>query len=232
MVTTSLRPQAAAYHLVRGFPWYTPFEPTSSTDYACLENFAVFCVSMFQYVIMAVAYSQGAPYRASILTNRWFSASLVLMVAMCTYITVWPAGWVQSLLELAMPPSDFRGLVVALAAANMVVCLFFEKVVVQWLVQHKLRYCCHDVSKSRRRYLAVGRDLRDAEGSWPRLEDSRGAATLLAPLALPTARVATVLRARPSAPAPSTPAVVPAAPAVPTISQAVSEKDRLEMTRL
>lgn len=173
LMATNIAFQATAYHLVSYFPWYTPFSPTSSVDYACLENFAVFCVSMFQYIAMAVAYSQGAPYRASILTNRWFTASLLLMVAVCAYITVWPAGWVQAALQLEMPPVDFRVLVVALGAANMAACLFFEKAVVQWLVEHKLRYCCHDTSKSRRKFLAVSKDLTDEEPTWPPLDDRR-----------------------------------------------------------
>ncbi|KAK3916023.1 putative cation-transporting ATPase 13A3 [Frankliniella fusca] len=252
--------QAAAYHLVSMFSWYKPFEPQDTSDYACLENFAVFCVSMFQYIGMAVAYSQGAPYRASILTNRWFSASLALMVAVCVYITLWPAAWVQSALQLVMPPFDFRELLLALAAANLAACLFFEKVVVQWLVQDKLRYCFHDVAKSRRKYLAVGRDLSDAEPCWPPLEDLRvltgaganGGLALVVPSMsvpptpedpVPVTRIATVLKAMgpeagdPLALAAPTRAVSfdpKGGPmtAVPTVSRVVSELERTEVTKL
>ncbi|KAJ1522586.1 hypothetical protein ONE63_001769 [Megalurothrips usitatus] len=228
--------QAAAYHLVSMFPGYIPFTPDSSKDYACLENYAVFGVSMFQYITMAVAYSQGAPYRASILTNRWFTASLALMVAVCVYIAVWPAGWVVAALQLVMPHMDFRVLVVALGASNMAACLFFEKVIVQWLVQDKLRYMCHDVAKSRRKYLAVSRGLEEAGRSWPPLKDKRvptaagpaartGLALVVPPSGLipptpedpfPPSRIASVLKTLPLKSAP-----------LPTISQTVSESTNL-----
>ena len=232
--------QAAAYHLVRMFPWYQPFRPVSSQDYACLENYAVFAVSMFQYIGMAVAYSQGAPYRASMLTNRWFTASLLLMTAVCAYIALWPANWVVAALQLVVPPAtDFRVLCVALGAANLALCLFFEKAIVQWLVQRKLRYCCHDVTKSRRKYLAVDRELCD-DLCWPSLADvlapGAGGALLLTASTLaatsseglhpPRLATATVLKTL-------SPAVSPAGPAqqgVPTVSHLVS--DGHEVTKL
>ncbi|XP_034233916.1 probable cation-transporting ATPase 13A3 [Thrips palmi] len=253
--------QAAGYHLVSQFPWYTPFKPTSSTDYTSMENFGVFCVSMFQYIAMAVVYSQGAPYRASILTNRWFTASLLLMVAVCAYITLYPAGWILTALELMLPPMDFRVMVLALAAANAAVCLFFERAVIQWFVEHKLRYCCHDASKSRQKFLVVGKDLVDEEPSWPPLDDRR-VPTAAAPvpahanngMTLLVARAANLVPATPEDPVPprllaSVPQrphgaakttaangrlAVPAPSAVPTISQAVSDLDRerAEVTKL
>lgn len=237
--------QAAAYHLTSMFSWYEPFVPEDTKDYACLENFSVFSVSMFQYIVMAVAYSQGAPYRASILTNRWFSAMLALMVAVCVYITMWPAGWVQSALQLVMPPSDFRELLLALAAANLVACLFFEKVVVQWLVQDKLRYCCHDVSKSRRKFLAVDGALSDTEHCWPPLEDLRvltgagatgGVALVVPPVSVPPTPEDPVPVARTMLKATVLKAMGPSAGgdplALPSISMVVSERERSEMTKL
>lgn len=231
--------QAAAYHLVRMSSWYQPFRPANSQDYACLENYAVFAVSMFQYIGMAVAYSQGAPYRASMLTNRWFTASLLLMAAVCAYITLWPATWVVAALQLVVPPAmDFRVLCVALGAANLALCLFFEKAIVQWLVQRKLRYCCHDVTKSRRKYLAVDRELCD-DLCWPPLAD----VVALAPgaggaLLLTVSALAAASPEDPADPHPPRRATVrktlsalsPAQQGMPTVSQLVS--DGHEVTKL
>ena len=37
---------------------------------ASLENFAIFAVSQFQYIILVIVFSKGAPYRESIFKNR------------------------------------------------------------------------------------------------------------------------------------------------------------------
>ena len=46
---------------------------TSDNDYGqvveCYENTAVFLVSMFQYLIVAIAMSKGYPHRAPITSN-------------------------------------------------------------------------------------------------------------------------------------------------------------------
>jgi cation-transporting ATPase 13A3/4/5 len=48
---------------------FTPFVPNEDDDYMCYENTAVFFVSAYQYVILAVTFSKGAPYRKSMLSN-------------------------------------------------------------------------------------------------------------------------------------------------------------------
>ena len=37
---------------------------------ASLENFAIFSVSQFQYIILVIVFSKGAPYREPIFRNR------------------------------------------------------------------------------------------------------------------------------------------------------------------
>ncbi|CAG2054721.1 unnamed protein product [Timema podura] len=50
------------FHLVQLYPWYHPFKYDSLTSYACYENYAVFCVSLFQYITLAVVFSEVASY--------------------------------------------------------------------------------------------------------------------------------------------------------------------------
>ena len=45
---------------------------------ACWENYAIFSVSAFQYIILAYAFSKSKPYRQMIFTNYQLIASMVL----------------------------------------------------------------------------------------------------------------------------------------------------------
>lgn len=42
---------------------------SNTAEYKNYENAAVFIVSTYQYIILAIAFSKGAPYRKSFLTN-------------------------------------------------------------------------------------------------------------------------------------------------------------------
>ena len=48
---------------------FVPFKDNEDDDYECHENAAVFLVSAYQYIILSVTFSKGAPFRKSIFTN-------------------------------------------------------------------------------------------------------------------------------------------------------------------
>ena len=53
---------------------FVPYEDVEGEDYEagydCYENSAVFIISMYQYIILAVVFAKGKPYRKSMFTNR------------------------------------------------------------------------------------------------------------------------------------------------------------------
>ena len=144
--------QVIAFYGVQQFPWFTPFQMKYALDYACYENYSVFCTSIFQYVTMAVIFSRGKPFRKTIYTNKTFSFSIVLMIAVGIYITMYPAGWVVDILKLVMPPDyEWRGLILLLAGINFFVCLFIESFVVEFLLEKKLKKKFYRPERSKRR---------------------------------------------------------------------------------
>ncbi|CAP24367.1 Protein CBG03474 [Caenorhabditis briggsae] len=53
--------------------WFTPYQPPVDDeveDKRSMQGTALFCVSMFQYIILAIVYSKGKPYRGSLLSNK------------------------------------------------------------------------------------------------------------------------------------------------------------------
>ncbi|CAN7985648.1 unnamed protein product [Ixodes hexagonus] len=59
-----------------GQPWYRPHVAFDSSnrdeeELQCHDNYAVFAVSAFQYITLAVIFSRGRPYRKSILSNLY-----------------------------------------------------------------------------------------------------------------------------------------------------------------
>lgn len=100
--------QIAAFVWVKQFPWYSGYKKLPNS-YACYENYAVYCVSLFQYIASAVAFSQGKPYRKEIYTNVALMVSVVLMTLICAYKTIYPAEWILKYFEYIQPPSfDFK----------------------------------------------------------------------------------------------------------------------------
>lgn len=120
------------------FPWYVrhTFEGEEANE--CWENYAVFTISMFQYIILAIVFSHGYPYRKSVFTNKHLMISMLIMTAISIYITVAPAEWLAKFLELRMPKdSTLSYIVLILAAVHLLVALFFERVIIEYLMERK-----------------------------------------------------------------------------------------------
>lgn len=129
--------QALSFYVIKTYDWFVPFvfDPSNTVSYSCYENYAVFCVSMFQYITMAIVFSKGRPYRRTIFTNDYLTISLLVMVLVCVYITVYPANWIVEGLELQIPPYfNGRYQILILGLLNFIVCLFVEDFIVDFVL--------------------------------------------------------------------------------------------------
>ncbi|XP_038219122.1 probable cation-transporting ATPase 13A3 isoform X1 [Zerene cesonia] len=130
--------QYLSYLAITYFPWYVRHTFEGEEANKCWENYAIYTISMFQYIILAIVFSHGAPYRRSVVTNKQLMISILVMLAICIYITVSPAQWLADFLELQMPKDTLMAyIVLALACLNFVFALFFERVIVQYLMEVK-----------------------------------------------------------------------------------------------
>lgn len=158
------------YHL-QAQDWFVPFNYTDEAmfNHGCVENYTIFTISCFQYVILAFVFSKGAPYRKSILTNYGFLAAIILNVAFSIWMTVQPPSQLASVFELVLPPDNtFRTYIVAYGALNFILSLLIEVFVIDKLFVRRLRYRFHNIEKSRRKFLSIENYLRQ-QPAWPPL---------------------------------------------------------------
>ncbi|XP_020286943.1 probable cation-transporting ATPase 13A3 isoform X2 [Pseudomyrmex gracilis] len=162
--------QSTSFWHLQQMSWYVRFnasETEDKDDVACLENYTIFIVSAMQYIILAVAFSKGPPYRMSLFTNYGLLTAFVFLSLFSIYLAVCPFAWLANWFELVLPDDmGFRFILVGYGVLNFIVALLVEHLFVEYLVFGKLRYRWHDVDKSRRKFLAIDRDMaRDLK--WP-----------------------------------------------------------------
>lgn len=158
--------QVLSFYLIHKFAWFKPFDYTHPKEYRCYENYAVYSVSQFQYIILAFIFSYGKPYRGPIYKNKVFFSSLLTMTVVCLYITLFPADWVKELLQLQYPPMiEFPIIVIMLAIVDCLLCLAIEYFIVDYLLTKKLKLGSYE-SNNEHVYHIVEAEL-DSSPGWP-----------------------------------------------------------------
>ncbi|XP_049881693.1 polyamine-transporting ATPase 13A3-like isoform X2 [Pectinophora gossypiella] len=158
--------QFLSYYALTFYPWYERHLYEGDEANECWENYAIFAVSMFQYVIQAIVFSHGAPYRKSVITNKQLMISMLIMIGICIYIVLSPAEWLARFLELRMPLDISMGyIVLALASFNFVLALFFERVIIQYMMERKeiIPRCLKEKKVRKTPYLTIKRQLTDMD---------------------------------------------------------------------
>lgn len=179
--------QVVAFEHLKSQDWYVLFDANAKENKdsdGCLENYVIFTVSSFQYIILAIVFSKGKPYRASIFTNWGLITTAVVLTAFSTYLTLCPCEFLQKQFELVLPPDfTFRLYLLVYAALNFAISLFIDEILIDRFVFKKLRFKFHNVDTSKRKYLAIERDL-NRDTKWPVLSSEfRSAAS---PLTMPS----------------------------------------------
>lgn len=180
--------QVASFYHIQTEDWFIPYHqlhekfdgfngslPANESNLSGMgelsgyENYAVFTISALQYIILAVVFSKGKPYRESFFQNYGLLVSIIILTVFTIYLIVEPATWLRSLFELVTPPTyDFRGIVIAYGLLNFVASYFIEYFIIDFIVFKKLRYKFHDINKSKKKYLAIENKLKN-DFAWPEI---------------------------------------------------------------
>uniref|UniRef100_A0A1I8A945 Cation-transporting ATPase n=2 Tax=Steinernema glaseri TaxID=37863 RepID=A0A1I8A945_9BILA len=119
-------------------PWFIPYAMPLSDDEEdrrSMQGTAIFCVSTFQYITLAIIYSKGFPYRKPIFNNMPMCASLVAVTAVSVWVTVYPAQFIIDWLEFdPIPYFADRLFLFVIALLSGIVSYLYETFVIDHLI--------------------------------------------------------------------------------------------------
>ncbi|KAF8565081.1 hypothetical protein P879_06775, partial [Paragonimus westermani] len=123
--------QVVCFIWVRVQPWYIPlYDISYAYELKNYESTVVFIVSVYQYIILAIVFSKGAPYRRSIFTNYFFICNLIGCTGVTLYVTTYPADPILNLLAMVRIPSiRFILILHGVVLANFLACYILELIV-------------------------------------------------------------------------------------------------------
>ncbi|RXG68241.1 putative cation-transporting ATPase 13A4 [Armadillidium vulgare] len=129
--------QTFSFFYVKQQSWYTQVNFTIAEEvFSNYENYAIFSISQFQYIILAVVFSKGPPYRKPMHKNYLFTSSVVVITILSLFLTIAPTKGVIDLFELVMPPAGnnqaiwFRWQMIIFAMVNITTSIIIEYFVI------------------------------------------------------------------------------------------------------
>nr|XP_033814062.1 probable cation-transporting ATPase 13A3 isoform X2 [Geotrypetes seraphini] len=181
--------QTIAFLWVKEQPWYETWTPDSD---ACnlssssltnsshdmnnthidehniqnYENTTLFFISCFQYLIVAVVFSKGKPFRQPCYKNFFFVISVIALYTLILSIMLHPVASIDSFLELVCVPYEWRIRMLILIIVNSVVSLLVEETVDRW--GGSLLSCLFTCTKKtpKARYMHLAQELL-FDPEWP-----------------------------------------------------------------
>ncbi|XP_072334440.1 polyamine-transporting ATPase 13A2 isoform X3 [Scyliorhinus torazame] len=151
--------------------WFVPGNVSSSNNgLPNYENTALFCVSGFQYLILATVLSKGQPFRKPLYSNVLFLVALILLCTLMVFLTFCPLQFIRQILQLMrITDLKFQFLLLGFAALHFVTSLLFEIAIDSGLLNQCVRPFCKK-KQSKKLYKRLENELcRDF--TWPPLND-------------------------------------------------------------
>ncbi|XP_069775027.1 polyamine-transporting ATPase 13A2 isoform X4 [Narcine bancroftii] len=163
--------QVLAYSVTTTQSWFVPASISStSSKLPNYENTALFCVSGFQYLILATVLSKGQPFRKPLYSNVLFLVALVLLYTMMIFLTIYPLQFVRKILQLMfIDDMKFKLLLLVFAALQFFISFLFELAIDNGFLNACKRPLCKKKS-SKKLYKRLEKELC-YNLAWPRLNE-------------------------------------------------------------
>ncbi|XP_027704557.1 probable cation-transporting ATPase 13A3 isoform X1 [Vombatus ursinus] len=90
------------------------------------ENTTVFFISCFQYLIVAIAFSKGKPFRQPCYKNGFFVVSVIILYIFIFFIMLHPVAYIDQVLEIVCVPYQWRVTMLIIILVNALVSVLAE----------------------------------------------------------------------------------------------------------
>ncbi|XP_022160995.1 probable cation-transporting ATPase 13A3 isoform X2 [Myzus persicae] len=170
----SIAIQLISFIAIRYNDWFVPFQYKEDGSLESFENYAVFSVSALQYIILALVFNKGPPYRQGLQSNWCLSIISVVIVAFTIYLFISPFEILRSKFELKLPPdnSSFFYVVLALGLINLALAVFHEKILCDRMLVKFLSSRSHKSKSWTTSYAGIEHELQKMP-DWPPLSNDR-----------------------------------------------------------
>uniref|UniRef100_Q95JN5-2 Isoform 2 of Polyamine-transporting ATPase 13A3 n=1 Tax=Macaca fascicularis TaxID=9541 RepID=Q95JN5-2 len=141
--------QSLGFFWVKQQPWYEVWHPKSDACNATgsllwnsshldneteldehniqnYENTTVFFISSFQYLIVAIAFSKGKPFRQPCYKNYFFVFSVIFLYVFILFIMLYPVASVDQVLQIVCVPYQWRVTMLIIVLVNAFVSITVE----------------------------------------------------------------------------------------------------------
>uniref|UniRef100_T1GC37 Cation-transporting P-type ATPase C-terminal domain-containing protein n=1 Tax=Megaselia scalaris TaxID=36166 RepID=T1GC37_MEGSC len=143
-------------------PWFEPFDVTElDGEYVlpCFENYTIFVVSSFQYLILAFVFSEGRPHRKQMVSNIPLVLCLAFNAALILYVAAGPNDDFSKFVGLKTPPEfGFRAWLVGYGLANLLVAVIAESFIFPKIFRNR---------KGPEREFEKVEKIMDSDRKWP-----------------------------------------------------------------
>ncbi|XP_052082525.1 polyamine-transporting ATPase 13A3-like isoform X4 [Mytilus californianus] len=133
--------QVFVYLNVQKQPWFKPFVDNEDDAYESYENASVFLISSYQYIILAIVFSKGRPYRKTIFSNYFFLVNIVFCLACTVWLHIEPLEMFREFMELAdIPSMEYKLIYLGIVAINFILSFLVESYFCDsYLISRKLQ---------------------------------------------------------------------------------------------
>uniref|UniRef100_A0A8C2ZZ94 Polyamine-transporting ATPase 13A3 n=1 Tax=Cyclopterus lumpus TaxID=8103 RepID=A0A8C2ZZ94_CYCLU len=132
------------------------------------ENTSLFYVSSFQYLVVAVVFSKGKPFRQPSYKNWPFVLSALCLYVFLLFIMFHPVsvGISLSLLQIVCVPFEWRIKLFIIILVNAAVAVFVERAIDMRAYKCLSRLCCPSKITPKARYMHLAQEL-SVDPDWP-----------------------------------------------------------------
>ncbi|XP_015268069.1 PREDICTED: probable cation-transporting ATPase 13A2 [Gekko japonicus] len=161
--------QVICYFITVSQRWYVPLNSTVTApeNLPNYENTVVFCISGFQYLILAVAMSKGYPFREPLYSNVFFLVALIVLFGLMVWFTLYPLGFMTMLTLKEIDDMNFKLVLLGMATLH-----FFMAFVLETFLDHSLLDGLRKLRRkkaSKKIFKRLEKELRQQQPAWPPL---------------------------------------------------------------